>query len=388
MALVTSESVASACEAIQAEGERPTVARVTAKLGGGSPNKVLPLLNEWKDAQRQGARPAPESSPQTDTGADVVTAEMDGAAENLKRGFLAMMAGFVEQERSRAQTAQQAIQAAAEQKVALARQAADQQIADIIAQTKADVDEARAEALAQAEQVEALTEERDEFSGRLTALQSDRDQLAAALKDEQAAHQVAQALADKHGAEVEALRQTVAQAEARTQGAEKAQQTAERRAATAEAAQEKAEQARDQADTERRQVIDQARAQQERDAARIDALTAERDQARQDVAAGKAAADAARRELVERTLAAEAATRTQAEKTEAAQRQAAEALASAEGAKAKAEQLAERLAGETVRAADLAKRLDVAERLAAGTAGDGEAAAKPGRAKGAKPKGE
>ena len=48
MALVNFEAVAAAAEAISKEGGRPSVRSVIARLGGGSPNTVLPMLNEWK----------------------------------------------------------------------------------------------------------------------------------------------------------------------------------------------------------------------------------------------------------------------------------------------------------------------------------------------------
>lgn len=48
MALVSFETVAAAAEAISRDGGKPSVRSVIAHLGGGSPNSVLPLLNEWK----------------------------------------------------------------------------------------------------------------------------------------------------------------------------------------------------------------------------------------------------------------------------------------------------------------------------------------------------
>ncbi|RMT20456.1 Capsule polysaccharide export protein [Pseudomonas amygdali pv. mori] len=48
MALVSFETVAAAAEAISKDGGKPSVRSVIAQLGGGSPNSVLPLLNEWK----------------------------------------------------------------------------------------------------------------------------------------------------------------------------------------------------------------------------------------------------------------------------------------------------------------------------------------------------
>lgn len=51
MALVTFENVAAAAEALVAEGGKASVRAVIAALGGGSPNAVLPLLNEWKSGR-------------------------------------------------------------------------------------------------------------------------------------------------------------------------------------------------------------------------------------------------------------------------------------------------------------------------------------------------
>jgi hypothetical protein len=52
--IVTPGSVTSAAEAIVALGEKPTVDRIRAYLQGGSPNKILPLLRDWKTANQQG----------------------------------------------------------------------------------------------------------------------------------------------------------------------------------------------------------------------------------------------------------------------------------------------------------------------------------------------
>lgn len=49
--LVSFESVAEAAKAITDEGGKPSVRAVIARLGGGSPNAVLPLLNEWKNGR-------------------------------------------------------------------------------------------------------------------------------------------------------------------------------------------------------------------------------------------------------------------------------------------------------------------------------------------------
>ena len=48
MALVTFDSVAEAAQSLVDAGSKASVRAVIAALGGGSPNAVLPLLNEWK----------------------------------------------------------------------------------------------------------------------------------------------------------------------------------------------------------------------------------------------------------------------------------------------------------------------------------------------------
>lgn len=49
--LVTYEKVSAAAQKLQSAGQRPTVRLLIATLGGGSPNAVLPLLNQWKSSQ-------------------------------------------------------------------------------------------------------------------------------------------------------------------------------------------------------------------------------------------------------------------------------------------------------------------------------------------------
>lgn len=55
--LVTYENVAAAAQDLQDAGQRTSVRAVITALGGGSPNAVLPLLNEWKSSRAvvQGA---------------------------------------------------------------------------------------------------------------------------------------------------------------------------------------------------------------------------------------------------------------------------------------------------------------------------------------------
>lgn len=61
---VTREQVFETCDALVREGQNPTIVSVRARLGGGSPNTIAPLLAEWKalHEQKQAASlpPVPE----------------------------------------------------------------------------------------------------------------------------------------------------------------------------------------------------------------------------------------------------------------------------------------------------------------------------------------
>ena len=46
--IVTYENVAAAAESLAKDDKRPSVRAVIVAMGGGSPNAVLPLLNQWK----------------------------------------------------------------------------------------------------------------------------------------------------------------------------------------------------------------------------------------------------------------------------------------------------------------------------------------------------
>lgn len=55
--LITRESVAIAAQKITEGGRLPSVRSVMALLGGGSPNTVLPFLNEWKASRASAQTP-------------------------------------------------------------------------------------------------------------------------------------------------------------------------------------------------------------------------------------------------------------------------------------------------------------------------------------------
>lgn len=272
-ALISAETVMQAAEALAGRGEKPSLRKVRDELGGGSPNAILPLLNAWKDSQRGRPVELPKEEPRSEAG-DLVSAEMDNAAERMKQGFLGMLTAFVDAERQKGQSAQQAIQAAADQKVALAREAADQQIADIQAQAAAELADARGEALELAEALAGATAEAEGLTRGLETLQREVDRLTIELTAERHAHQAARATAERQTGEIDALRQAVSEAQARAQAAEKAQDIAERRASTAAAALEKADKSRDAAEARAESRVQAAEARALRAEERADASVA------------------------------------------------------------------------------------------------------------------
>src|SRR5580698_2553022 len=44
---ITARDVAAAADALLRAGERPTIEKVRAKIGSGSPNTINPLLDAW-----------------------------------------------------------------------------------------------------------------------------------------------------------------------------------------------------------------------------------------------------------------------------------------------------------------------------------------------------
>src|ERR1019366_4540320 len=57
------QRVADAAEELSARGIRPTVARIRAALGGGSPNDLAPALKSWKESFQPTASSADRLSP-------------------------------------------------------------------------------------------------------------------------------------------------------------------------------------------------------------------------------------------------------------------------------------------------------------------------------------
>ena len=60
------QRVANAAEELNGRGIRPTVARIRAALGGGSPNDLAPALKSWKESFQPTAYSADRLSPPTE----------------------------------------------------------------------------------------------------------------------------------------------------------------------------------------------------------------------------------------------------------------------------------------------------------------------------------
>lgn len=289
-AKATPEAVFAACATIAARGEAVTLQAVRQEIGGGSLGTIQPLLKAWRTDQDRAARDqAAQDVPATEEVPTVpvrVSQALDGGRQALDAVAGAVADAIntaVADERRRGRL-----------ELDTERETWERRLADAQGHARA-AEEATDQVAADARAIEM---ERDDLAERLATATDAGKRLAAELAAEHDARQVAQGLADQHAAEIEALRQTVAQAEARVLAAEKSQEAAERRAVTTE-------QARDQADADRRHVIEQAEAREGRDAGKIEGLTADLGQVRADLAAAVATAGERAEQI--RTLAAELA---------------------------------------------------------------------------------
>jgi len=188
--LVTYETVARACEALAAEGKRPSVRAIIAQLGGGSPNVVLDYQRAWK-----AGRPVVKT---TDINVDPrigqIVAEQIAQAVASARADIEAQLNEAEQD---VETVGRAGREAEERAAALAGEleAARGQVQSLtgqIDQLKADAEQVKADAV---EKVEAA----EERAGAAIAKAEDE------AKREREAREAAQVLLAKAELRLEAL---------------------------------------------------------------------------------------------------------------------------------------------------------------------------------------
>ncbi len=186
MTRVTLETVTEAADSITARGEKPTVEAIRVALGG-SPNTICHLLRAWRQtkagqpaANTEVAQPEPAPDVVQDISSIEALPEVEHALDHLTATIMKTMTAQVERERAKAANTVQAVQSACDQKVSLARQAADQQVEDVQAlarEAQAEADEMYA---ALSNTVETTEAERDALIGEVAQLECD----IARLKDE------------------------------------------------------------------------------------------------------------------------------------------------------------------------------------------------------------
>lgn len=189
--LVSEKSVARACEAIRAAGENVTMARVRTFLGGGSPNDILPLVNEWKLANRPKPPTIGDSSERpveakAETGRKIVALEtfpaVTGALDTLTHAFLDALTNLQETERNRADEQIRGMQETCARQAQAERARAEEVIAANAAIAANDVLEAQnaeKETVAQystaLEEIDQLQSQKEEFEQAKKDLKTQTD---------------------------------------------------------------------------------------------------------------------------------------------------------------------------------------------------------------------
>lgn len=82
MPIVTYESVAEAARTLEARGDRVSVRKVTAELGGGSPNDVGPLLAQYRGAKATVQKPVIPLDPRIQ---DLIVKQIEAVAADAAR---------------------------------------------------------------------------------------------------------------------------------------------------------------------------------------------------------------------------------------------------------------------------------------------------------------
>jgi colicin import membrane protein len=246
MAIVSFETVAAAAEALQADGQRPSVRAVIATLGGGSPNAVLKHLAEWKAGRPQVAVPDANLDPRI---ANAIVDQMRRVAAEASNAAEERAAG-VEEDLQALAEAQQALERQIEtvtgERDACRLQA--EELAGRLAEAQAGFDREREQhvlavvALREELATERLRQERASAAlakaevrlEAIPSLQAETERLRTALESAQHARQQAEQNAAVLAAKLEAGDIHAAEVEAREQAALARAGEAERQARDAQ----------------------------------------------------------------------------------------------------------------------------------------------------------
>lgn len=181
------EQVRSAAEAVAGRGEKPTIERVRNELGGGSPNKIHPILQSWKAEQKAEQVVEHDDQVQADASTalvPMVPADVSAALDALSLAVRAAIQGAEDRERAAGRAA---VDAVTSQLQAVQRQASAQ-----VEAAQADLD--AAESI-----IAELSGTNDDLAQASQALQQQLDVKAA--EAEKLAADLAQALRDVEDSE-------------------------------------------------------------------------------------------------------------------------------------------------------------------------------------------
>ncbi len=210
--MATQEQVNAACEAIEARGERATVDRVRAELGGGSPNSLTPMVRQWRAGQ--GTRRTESPAPVAPIEPGALPAAVQRVMDALTAGVAALGPAFgqaaaevAETERRRSRLEVEAAAAGARAQVEEFRLAAEDE--------RAATESVRAEVLELEAAIGAKDTEIQQLAASLADRSAEIDRLTGRIEREQDARAAVEARA----AELEEAVQTARNAAATAQGA-------------------------------------------------------------------------------------------------------------------------------------------------------------------------